>query len=205
MDSDRQLAAAALEKKRLGQKPTRDESAALRRLQRETDERSRLEHFRAVRQKEWREWSGRQAKVIAEQAARYGLPIGGPTIDLTQLAPALHDFLAANARRLSAGEDEDDASLARFASPAQERKRQLECRKLELQLARDEGRVIDRPIIHDALSRVGLQLRKAGEALRRQFGPAAQKILNDALDNCQRETTRLLDPHGDDASDSGPN
>ncbi len=38
--------------------------------------------------------SGRQAKVLQEQAARYGIPFGGSTIDLPEVVRALHDFLA---------------------------------------------------------------------------------------------------------------
>jgi hypothetical protein len=136
--------------------------------------------------------------VINEQAERYGLPIGGATIDLPAFAKALHDFLAANARKL-AGADSDDPTLAGAASPAMERKRQLECRRLERQLEREEGLWIERRLIHAGHNRLGGVLRVAGEALLRQFGPAAQKILNDALDNCERETDRLLAADGDHA------
>ena len=49
--------------------------------------------------------SGRQTKVINEQAARYDLPFGGPTIDLPDVVRALHDFLAKHAQRLASGDD----------------------------------------------------------------------------------------------------
>lgn len=189
--ADRRLAMAALEKRRAGRKPTREESTALRRYEKELEEQQRLDHYKTIRKGEWAKWSGRQVKVINEQAERYGLPIGGPEIDATLLAPALHAFLAANARKL-AGSDADDPSLAGMASPALERKRQLDCQRLELLLERERGLWIERTVVHDGHNRIGSILRVAGEALLRQFGSAAQKILNDALDNCEREIDRLL-------------
>jgi len=194
---------AALEKQRRGEKPSRDEIAALRRFEKQRDEEQRQKHYRSIRKKEWREWSGRQIKVINEQAERYGLPIGSATIDLPAFVKALHEFLADNARKL-AGADDDDPEIAGVASPALERKRQFECRKLELQIEREQGLWIERRIIHDGHSRIGGILRVAGEALLRQFGSRAQKILNDALDNCKREIDRLLASDGDNADlDSG--
>ena len=59
--------------------------------------------------------SGRQTKVLNEQADRYGLPLGGPVIDLPKLARALHDFLAANAKKLNT---DDTALLGGGNSPA---------------------------------------------------------------------------------------
>jgi hypothetical protein len=190
--ADQRLAMAALEKQRRGASPTREEAAALRRTEKEIENQRRLEYYRAVPKKNWREWSGRQDKVIREQAARYGFPmLGVATIDLEKFAKRFHDFLADNAKRLAASDD-DDPTLAGVASPALERKRQIECLRLELLLQRDQGMWIDRTVIHGGFGRIGGILRAAGEALLRQFGPAAQKIINDALDNCEREVDRLL-------------
>jgi hypothetical protein len=198
--ADQRLAMSALEKQRRGEPPTRDELAALRRYQREAEEEQRLRHFRAIRKAEWRDWSGRQAKILNEQAVRYGLPIGAATIDLPAFVKALHEFFAANARKL-AGAADDDPTIAGASSPAMERKRQLECRRLERQLEREDGLWIARRLVHDGHNRLGKILRVAGEALLRQFGPAAQKIVNDALDNCERETDRLLAADGDNPAE----
>jgi hypothetical protein len=197
--ADQRLAMAALEKQRRGEKPTREETSALRRYEAEVEEEQRLRHLRTVKKKDWATWSGRQIKVINEQAERYGLPIGGPEIDLPAFVKAFHDFLSENSRKLS-GPISDDPSMAGIRSPATERKRRLECKKLKLQLARERGTVIDRKTVHAGHGRIGSILRVAGEALARQFGPAAQKILNDALDNCERETDRMLAHNGDSVS-----
>jgi len=195
---DQRLAMAALEKRRRGDQPNRDERAALKAYEKDLDEQQRLKHFAAIRKGEWRQWSGRQVKVINEQADRYALPIGGPTIDLPAFVKAFHDFLAANALKLC-GADSDDPSLAGCASPAMERKRQVEVELLTLKLQRERGQWIERSIVHEGHNRIGGVLRVAGEALLRQFGPAAQKILNDALDNSQREIDRLLATDGNNA------
>lgn len=193
---------AALEKRRRGETPTREEKSALRRFEKRRDEEFRQTALRSITKKEWRAWSGRQVKVLNEQAERYGLPIGGATIDLPAFVRALHDFLAANARKL-AGSDDDDPDLAGAASPALEKQRQFKSRLLELQLLREQKQLIERRIVHDGHSRIGKILRVAGEALQRQFGTAAQKVLNDALDNCKREIDRLLSADGDTHTDAG--
>jgi len=87
-----------------GQQPTAEERAALRRHERHQEEQRRWQYYESIPQKHWRQMSGRQTKVLAEQADRYGLPFGGRTVNLPKLVRALHEFLAANARKL-AGED----------------------------------------------------------------------------------------------------
>src|SRR3989304_5130023 len=194
--ANRRAAMSASENKRQGKEPTREELKAVKRYEDELEEQQRLKHFSAIRKKEWREWSGRQIKVINEQALRYGLPMGGPIINLLDFFRCFHDFLAKNAPKL-AGRDNKDPTLAGFTSPAMERKRQLECERLELQLKRERSLCIERKIIHEGHGLIAGILRNAGEALFRQFGPAAQKILNDSLDNCAREIDRLLTIDGD--------
>jgi hypothetical protein len=190
--ADVRLAMSALEKQRRGEQPTRDETAALRRYEKQIEDQRRDEHYRTIPKKLWRLWSGRQAKIILEQADRYGFEmLRGATIDLPAFVKRFHDWLAENARKLSAA-DSVDPTLAGVASPALEKKRQLECQRVELLLNREQGLWIERRLIHEGHNRMGAILRTAGEALLRQFGPAAQKIINDALQNCERETDRLL-------------
>ncbi len=65
--------------------------------------------------------SGRQTKVINEQAERYGIPFGGATINLPTVVRALHDFLADNAVKLAR---DDDPLMQGVGSPALERYRE---------------------------------------------------------------------------------
>jgi hypothetical protein len=187
---DATLARAALQKQQRGERPTREERGALRRVQRSRDDELRREHFATVRKGEWQRWSGRQQKVLNEQAARYGIPIGGAEISLPDVARWLHDFLAKNAHKLAAG-DADDPAMAGVASPGLERYRLAHAERERLALARELAQTIVRRDLREGHARIASVLRKANEALLRQFGAAAQKLLNDALDDAEREVARL--------------
>jgi hypothetical protein len=102
------------------QELTKPERAALKRHEREKEERLRWQYYSSIPQKHWRQMSGRQAKVINEQAERYGIPWGGPTVNLPAVVRALHDFLADNAQKLAR---DDDPLMQGSGSPALERYR----------------------------------------------------------------------------------
>ncbi len=183
---DRELATAALEKRRLGQQPNAREVAALRRVERQRDELLRWEHYRSIPQKHWREMAGRQAKVINEQARTYGIPFDGASIDLPAVVAALHDFLAKNARRLAGGEH----GAASMQSQAIDRYRQERARMARLARRTREGQLIERAKAHEDLAHLASILRRAGETLGRRptlTGEEAQQILEDALTLYERE------------------
>jgi hypothetical protein len=146
---------------------------------------------RRLPRRDWCAWSGRQPKILNEQAVRYGLPIAGPTIDLPSLARWLHDFLAAHAGALARGDPAHDDAAALAL-----RERTAKTRRIELALERDLGLWLPREEVHDGLSRISAVLRACGESLQRQCGAAAVKILNDALDDAQRELDRLASADG---------
>ena len=102
---------------------TRPEREALRRHEKEKEERLRWQFYKCIPQKHWRQMSGRQAKVLIEQADRYNLPFGGATVDLPAVVRALHDFLADNALKL-ARVDDDPLLTGGTSSPALERYRE---------------------------------------------------------------------------------
>lgn len=104
---DRELAARALQKRSRGERPSRDELSALRRVEKQQEEKRRWEYYASIPAKHWKQMSGRQAKVIIEQAQRYGIPFDGREVDLTKVVPALHDFLAQNAAKLNKPRDAD--------------------------------------------------------------------------------------------------
>src|SRR4051812_11949728 len=60
---------------------TREEREALKRHEREKEERLRWQFYRTIPQKHWKLMSGRQAKILHAQASRYDLPFGGATVD----------------------------------------------------------------------------------------------------------------------------
>lgn len=135
--------------------------------------------------------SGRQAKVLREQADLYGIPFGEATIDLVKVAKALHDFLARKARVLAAAET-DDPLLVGESSPALERYRDEKAKLARLDRLEREGQLIARDQIHDALARVASVLRNAGETLQRSYGLDAHRILDEALNDAQAEVDALF-------------
>ena len=198
MGTDQALARAALIKRRDGLAPTREESRALARVEKAREEELRWEYYRAIPAKHWRTMSGRQTKVIHDQAARYGLPIGGPTIDLPAVVRGLHDFLAANARKLAAG-GVDDPALAGVTNL--DRKREEDWKTARLKRHILEGAYLPRADVHTGLTRFASRIRRAGEALQRNYGPDALKILDDALTDAQIEIDNLV---SDDAAGDEP-
>lgn len=191
----RELAARALEKRRRGETPNSQELAALKRFERQEEERQRWEFYRTIPQKHWREMSGRQAKVLKEQAELYGIPFGDREIDLPSVVQALHDFLARNARLLAnAGEENQDADplLVGSGSPALEEYRRERTRLVKLEREEREKTLLPRDLVHEGLGRIATILREAGETLQRQFGSDAHQLLNEALDDCQREIGAMV-------------
>jgi IS4 transposase len=175
----------------------REERAILARLDRMEREghllprdtvRQAMGRIAAIPQKHWREMSGRQTKVLNEQAARYGIPFGGATINLPAVVRALHDFLADNAAKLA--REDDPLMQGNSASPALEAYRVERAALARLDRMERERLLVPRDDVRQALGRIAAILRNAGEALQRQCGPAGVDILFEALDDAQREIDR---------------
>lgn len=177
---------------------TRDERQVLARHEKSKEERLRWQYYGSIPQKHWRAMSGRQTKVINEQADRYGLPFGGPTISLPALARGLHDFLAENALKLS---KEDDPLLQGgvVGSPALERYREERAALARLDRLEREKLLLPRDQVREALGRIAFIVRGAGDALQRQFGLPAVELLYEALDDAQREMDKSFGAITDDA------
>jgi hypothetical protein len=186
---DKELAGQAARKLMSGQQPTAEERAALRRHERVQEEQRRWQYYESIPQKHWRQMSGRQTKILAEQADRYGLPFGGRTVNLPKLVRALHEFLAANARKLAG---EDGMTDAGSSSPALEQYRKERARLARLDRLAREGTLVSRENVRDGLGRIAHLLRAAAEALERQYGKEAGQLLDEALDDAQREIDRLF-------------
>lgn len=95
---DQELAAGCLRKRRAGEKTTREEVAALRRIEKAREEDLRWQYYETVPKKHYRELAGngekpRGAQIILDQAERYGLPLKGKTVNLREVIRAFHDFL----------------------------------------------------------------------------------------------------------------
>jgi hypothetical protein len=194
---DQDLVARAYRKVMDRQELTGEERSALKRHEKEKEERLRWQYYGSIPQKHWRQMSGRQTKVLNEQAARYGLPFGGPTISLPALARGLHDFLADNAMKLA--REDDELMQGGGNSPALERYREERAALARLDRLERQMQLVPRDQVRQALGRIAAILRSAGDALQRQFGPAAMEILHEALDDAQQEIE-----HGFGVGDPAP-
>lgn len=179
---DCNLAAQAIAKNAAGIKPTTQEQAALRRISRKSEEQERWHHYRTIPQKHWREMSGRQAKVINEQAARYDLPFAGPFVDLPELVKALHDLLATHKFRLATDptpEEPDELT----------RERTLTARLKRLEA---EKQLLPRGFVREFLQRLAAHHRRFGDRLQKQFGNAAHDMFERLVADVGREMDRFL-------------
>ena len=187
---DKQLAATAYKKVMAGQEPTAQERSALGRFEKQQEEDRRWQYYASIPQKHWRQMSGRQTKVLHEQAERYGLPFGGATISLPDFVRAFHNFLAENARKLA--EDDDDLLHGAGSSPALERYREERAQLARLDRLEREGQLVSRDSVRQGLAQIAGLLRTAGESLQRECGSEARLILDEALDDAGREIERLF-------------
>ena len=195
--SDTDVVKRAYRKVMEGQELSKEEHRTLKRHEAEKEERLRWKYYQVIPQKHWRQMSGRQSKVINEQAARYGIPFGGPAINLSAVVRALHDFLADNAVKLAR---DDDPLMQGSGSPALERYREERAAIARLDRLEREGRLVPRDDVRQSLGRIAAILRGAGDALQRQFGTTAVEVLYEALDDAEREIERAFqtNEHGQD-------
>ena len=198
---DRKLAGEAYKKVLEGKELTTRERTVLKRFEKGREERLRWQHYGSIPQKHWRTMSGRQTKVLNEQAARYGIPFGGAVIDLPAVVRALHDFLAENAVKLAR---DDDELMQGASSPALERYREERAALARLDRLEREDHLVPRDQVREALGRIAAIVRSAGDTLQRQFGLPALEILLEALDDAERELTRSFGVERDDGDRHEP-
>lgn len=201
------LVQSALSKKRTGGKLLAKEITALEKFEQQQDERRGLRFVRGIPKKLWVKWSGRQQRTLNAQADLYGLPVGGPTIDVPELARWLHDWLAEHKQSLSelvSTEDlpEGEAKTLQGKLLA-EKVAQLKHRNqlLQTQLAEKQQQLLPRDQVHDMLVRAAQLLRGAGDRLYKRHGQEAGDILAHALDDFDELLTQLPDADGRDQQD----
>ena len=190
---DANLVSAGLRKLQAGQPPTKREEEAMRRREKALEEERRQRYYRSIPQKHWKEMSGRQAGQLKEQAERYGIPFGGKTVDLPEVVRKWHDFLAANKIKLAKVEGDDELLLGPGSSPWLEELRKETAKIKRMDRLERERELLPRGVVHEGLTRMSTILRNFGETLERHYGPAAKQLLNDVLDDYQRESHALYD------------
>lgn len=176
---DVRLARSAIDKLARGETPTAREAEALRKHRKQQDQAARDTAYSAMPKGEYVRLSGRQPKVLNEQADRHGLPLRGRTIDLGELLPAMHNLLARNKHRIVS--DEEDEMLRGADSDGLERYRHAKADLAEIELGLRRGEIMEVGTARLALVSIFEALRQAGEQLRREFGPAAAALLAAAV------------------------
>lgn len=189
---DERLAVEALAKRRDGRSLNREDQAALKRAQKRREEELRWRYYASIPQKHWVQMSGRQPKVLLEQAVRYGLPLDGRTIDLRRLARGLHDFLASIASQYDRLKQVGDELLAGAVSPSQERYRAARAGLAELELQERLRHLVQVGVIERTFDSFASILRRAAERLEVQFGKEARAVLDQAMDESERIIERQL-------------
>ena len=187
---DNQLVVAALRKRNASQRVTGQEREALKRWEKKRDEDQRWENYRKCPQKDFLVMSGRQAKQVREQAARYGMPFDGRTINLPAFVKWVYDFLSKYARIIALADAEDLGSQT--GSPWQEKLREETYYIRRLDRQKREGELVDRHVMHDGLARMAVVFRKIGERLERRFGPEAFAIYEEGLKVMEHEVNQLF-------------
>ncbi|MCC7336839.1 MAG: hypothetical protein IT422_17250 [Pirellulaceae bacterium] len=176
---------------------SREEDAAVKQFEKGKEERLRWQYYDSIPQKHWRAMSGRQAKVLIEQASRYGIPFGGAMVSLPKVVLALHDFLAENKHKLAR---DDDDMLNGPASPALERYREERALLARLQRLERETELLPRDLVRQSLAKTATLIRTAGESLQRQYRDGAAELLYEAIADAEAEIERFFaERHTDDA------
>ena len=184
---ERELVREAIAKRQRGERPTRRETQALARFEKDQDEQSRWGHYSSIPKKHYIEMSGRQARTLNEQARRYNLPIGGRVIDLGLTLRAFHDFLAKHGPKLL---DTDDPMSVAVNSPSLEEWRSERARIAKMDRLERERILIKREDAHESLARIASMLRNCGDLLEQEFGRDARAILNEAIDDVTSEVSK---------------
>lgn len=180
---EQDLARSALQKHKHGQKPNRAELTALRKFERQREAVALESAIRACPKKLYTQLTGRQSKVLLEQADRHQLPLHGNTVDLAAVLRRFHDILADNRHLIGKAQPSDDDLLEGPPSDAQERYRRLRGDLLEIELAERRRQLIPREDVSNIFVQLADILRQAGERLRDHHGHDAADLLNDAIES----------------------
>lgn len=167
-----------------GGKPIRETVRDVKRDAKANEEKNRQQYYRTVSQKHYRELSGRQAKILIEQAARYGIPFGGATVDLTTVLRKFHDLLAKYSHLF--GSEDDAALMGGGDSPNLERLRLASACLKEMDLEERRGTHVPRAEISPELVRLAGNVRIACEDVRRRWGNEPAELIIDAINETEQ-------------------
>jgi hypothetical protein len=203
LPEDEDLARVASEKIASGDKVSRAERQAFRRVNKAREEELRGRFYETVSKRDYVALSGRQVKVLNEQAERYNIPLQGPVVNLYRVLSRMHSILAENRHVLkvtgsvSGGDPLLDGGAAAITSPNLEKYRGEKAALARLERLEREGVLIKRDRVREALTRLAYILRSAMDTLQRSCGEPGREILEEALVEFERQMGTLFG-EGDD-------
>ena len=191
---ERELVQKALAKRRAGENPTTRETAALRRWEAARREDQAWEIYRDIPQKHWIKMSGRQWKVLREQAELYGIPFAEDRIDLPKVVRALHDFFAKHFRKFSQVRLDPEGELLQGCSQKiKDEYVKEQTRRVRLQADEMEGKLVRMDELVPLITQLSTSIRRTGEQLQRRFGHEALDIFESGLVEFDQASQRIMD------------
>lgn len=179
---------SALDKIHGGGKPTVREMQLYRAWHNELCEGAVSEAFRAVPLKTYQGWCEISAFTSNRHGDKYGIPCKGDKVSVPAIVNAFHNLLVDRQSSLDAVEAE-----AEVVDTALQRKRMAEADMAEDERDRRRGHLLPTSQVHAAHVHWANRLRKASEQLGRKFGRMAQRILDDALADCEKHVVGMFE------------
>jgi len=124
-----------------------------------------------------------------------GMPGERGSYDLRAIAKWRHQVDLQTGRRQNpriSGGDETDPLLSGPVSPALEKFREERAKIACLERKRMEGQLVELSVMDEFFGRVAGLLKSAGDALQHEFGEPAYRVLVDAIDEAEREATKVF-------------
>jgi hypothetical protein len=199
------LVQSAMAKHQARQELTKQEATAWARWEGEEDERRGRRYLAAMPKKAYCDFSGRQVKILHDQADLYGIPLRGATVHVSELLAWVHDFLAKYKHQLAplvkggtsdGGEPGLEEQLLREQVDLYRKKNVM----LEEKIQQEQERTLPREEVHTLHAHLAKILRGAGEQLHKQFGENAAAILNVALMDFESALEQRATPKSGDSS-----
>ena len=196
------LVQSAIKKHRAGQPLSRQETTAWKRFEREEDERRGRRFVESVPKSLYCEWSGRQTKILHDEADLYGMPLRGSTIHVPDLVRWLHNFLTKYKHDLPGlvkGGDPGDGRTPGLREQISEQRlvtERLKTEEHEIALAEKRQQLVPVEPLHLKLGQLAKILRTTGEQLYKNHGQAAGDLMAAALENFGHVVAELAEETG---------
>lgn len=150
-----------------GEKPTREEQAAIRR----SADAARLAN--SIPLSAWAEWAGVPTETLRQHANTHGVPLAR-LVDLRKLARWLAAHLG------DSGDPKVELSKIRVESA-------------RIELTKLRGHTVPVAEVTEFFRLVGERYRGLSRSMQRRFGPAAADLFNELLDDIEQEVNGRLE------------